>query len=67
MDQTFKERIKQQQNQHLHHHHQQQQNQTNNNNKYIPAITDPISTKLEIITITIETTNITTKTKTTTH
>ena len=40
------------------------QNNSNNNNKYISAITDPISTKLEIITITTGTTTIITKTKT---
>ena len=42
-------------------------NKNINYNKYISAITDPISTKLEIITITTETTTITTKTKTTTN
>ena len=41
--------------------------QHNNNNKYIFDITGPILTKFEIITITIETTIITTKTKTTTQ
>ena len=41
--------------------------QQKNNNKYISDITDPILTKLEIITITTETTTIITKTKTTTH
>ena len=40
------------------------QNKNNSNKIYISAITDPISTKLEIITITTETTTITTKTKT---
>ena len=39
----------------------------NNSNKYISAITDTISTKLEIITITTKTTTVTTNTKTTTH
>ena len=43
------------------------QQQKNNSNKYISAITDPCWTKLEMITITTETTLITTKTKTTTH
>ena len=45
------------------HHHQQQQNKNTNNNKYISAITDPILTKLVIITTPItETTTTTTKT-----
>ena len=51
-----KDLIKQQQKQQ--HFHQQQQNK-NNCNKYISSITDPISTKPEIIKIT-ETTTITT-------
>ena len=56
--------MKQQQKQQHHHRlHQQQQNKNNNNNKYISATTDQILTKLEIITITTEST----KTKTTTH
>ena len=40
---------------------------TKSNNKYLSAITDPILTKLEILTITTETSRIITKTKTTTH
>ena len=38
-----------------HQQHQQQLNKSNNNNQYISAITDPILTKHEIITIITET------------
>ena len=48
--------MKQQQKHHYRHQqHQHQQNKNNSNNKNILAITDPISTNLEIITITTET------------
>ena len=65
-DQTLMEGVWDKQQQH-HHQHQQQQNKNNWKNKYISAITDQISTKHEMITITTETTKITTRTKTTTH
>ena len=41
-----------------HQQHQQQLNKKRSNNKYISANTDPILTKLEIITIRTTTTNL---------
>ena len=67
LTQLLMEGFWEQQHFHRHQQHPQQQNKNNDSNKYISDITDPISTKLEIITKTTETTTMITKIKTTTH